>query len=80
MAANDKIRVTINGVIDQTQPLVNDLDRIVVCGSKASDRVTIDENVDPFMRVTLDGGHGGVNVLKGERGARQHGWFGAQCP
>lgn len=77
-AANDKIRVTINGVIDQTQPLVNDLDRIVVYGSKASDRVTIDENVDPFMRVTLDGGHGGVNVLQGGAGfTRQHGWFGA---
>ncbi|SIO12793.1 Peptidyl-prolyl cis-trans isomerase (rotamase)-cyclophilin family [Singulisphaera sp. GP187] len=77
-AANDKIQVTINGVIDQTQPLVNDLDRIVVYGSKASDRITIDPSVDSFMRVTLDGGHGGVNVLQAGSGfTREHGWFGA---
>ncbi|AGA30588.1 peptidylprolyl isomerase [Singulisphaera acidiphila] len=77
-AANDKIQVTINGVIDQTQPLVSDLDRIVVYGSKASDRITIDPNVDSFMRVTLDGGHGGVNVLQAGSGfTREHGWFGA---
>ncbi|WP_406693370.1 peptidylprolyl isomerase [Singulisphaera sp. Ch08] len=77
-SANDKIQVTINGVIDQTQPLVLDLDRIVVYGSKASDRITIDPSVDSFMRVTLDGGHGGINVLQAGTGfTREHGWFGA---
>lgn len=76
--ANDKLQVTINGVIDQTQPLVGDIDRIVVYGSKANDRITIDESIDPFIRVTLDGGRGGVNVLQSGAGvSRQHGWFGA---
>lgn len=77
-AANDKLQVTINGVIDQTQPLVGDIDRIVVYGSKANDRITISETVDPAIRVTLDGGHGGVNVLQAGAGqSRLHGWFGA---
>jgi cyclophilin family peptidyl-prolyl cis-trans isomerase len=76
-ATNDKIQVVVNGVIDATQPLTSALDRIVVFGAKASDQVTVDPSVPSNIRVTLDGGHGGVNVLQAGAGStREHGWFG----
>ena len=52
------------------------IDRIVVFGSKASDSITIDPSVT-VPAVTLDGGHGGKNVLNaGSTPTREHGWFG----
>src|SRR5262249_29369739 len=76
-AADDKIQVTINGVIDGTQPLASDIDRIVVFGAKAGDKVTVDPSVDSAINVTLDGGHGGVHVLQAGAGpTSEQGWFG----
>lgn len=76
-ATKNKLQVTINGIIDATQPLVSDINRIVVFGAKASDDVTIDPSVSSTIRVTLDGGHGGTNVLQAGAGStREHGWFG----
>src|SRR5262249_3366803 len=66
-STQNKIQVVINGVIDMTQPLVSALDRIVVYGAKASDQITIDTSVDKKLLVTLDGGHGGHNILNGAR-------------
>lgn len=71
------IVVTINGIIDANQPLVSSLNQIIVFGSKANDRITIDPSVDPTLPITLDGGHGGVNVLQAGSGfTLEHGWFG----
>lgn len=76
-STKDKLQVTINGIIDANEPLVSTIDRIVVFGAKADDNVTIDPSVVPTIRVTLDGGHGGVNVLQAGGGpTREHGWFG----
>ena len=76
-AANDKLQVTVNGTIDAIQPLVSNINRIVVFGSKASDDITIDPSVDSTIPVTLDGGHGGGNNLHAAAGStREHGWFG----
>jgi cyclophilin family peptidyl-prolyl cis-trans isomerase len=70
------LQVSVNGVVDQTQPLSANIDRIVVFGSKASDSITIDPSVT-VPAVTLDGGHGGKNVLNaGSTPTREHGWFG----
>jgi cyclophilin family peptidyl-prolyl cis-trans isomerase len=75
--ANQKLNVTINGVTDLTQPLASSIDRIVVYGSKSGNTIKIDPSVDPTINVTLDGGHGGKNVLQASRGpTREHGWFG----
>lgn len=70
------LEVTVNGVLDQTQPDTTSINRIVVFGAKASTDITIDPSVTvPF--VTLDGGHGGKNILKaGATSTREHGWFG----
>jgi cyclophilin family peptidyl-prolyl cis-trans isomerase len=76
-AANDKIQVTVNGVVDNIEPLVSDLSRIVVFGAKASDQISVDPSVSPLVPVTLDGGHGGRNTLIAAAGpSRLHGWFG----
>ena len=75
--ASRKLNVSINGVTDPIQPLASSIDRIVVYGSKGSENVTIDPAVDPTINVTLDGGHGGKNVLQAGAGpTREHGWFG----
>ncbi len=72
----DRVRVSINGTIDETQPLERDLLRIVVFGSKANDVITVDPSVT--VPATLDGGHGGRNRLKaGSAPTTLHGWFGA---
>jgi len=75
--SNNTIFVTINGTLDATQPLDSDVDRIVIYGAKASDTITVDPTVNSVIPVTLDGGHGGVNVLQAGAGpTREHGWFG----
>lgn len=77
------IQVTVNGVLDaiQTQTLSNDstggIGRVIVYGSKAGDNLTVQPGVDKTVPVTLDGGHGGKNVLQAGSGpTREHGWFG----
>jgi cyclophilin family peptidyl-prolyl cis-trans isomerase len=73
--ANPVIQVTVNGVVDSNHPLVSSLDQIVVYGSKANDRITVDPSVT--VPATLDGGHGGRNKLvAGSYNVREHGWFG----
>jgi hypothetical protein len=70
-----RIVVTINGVQDQTQPSALALQQIVVFGTKASTNIHVDPGVD--VPTTLDGGHGGRNVVKAGGGpSRLHGWFG----
>ena len=71
------IEVFVNGQLDATQPTATSLDQIVVFGSKATDNVTIDPSVSSTIPVTLDGGHGGHNVLQAGAGTTLlHGWFG----
>ncbi|WP_422930681.1 peptidylprolyl isomerase [Singulisphaera sp. PoT] len=74
---NNTISVTINGTIDATQPLDSSVDRIVIFGAKASDTITVNSSVNSQIPVTMDGGHGGTNVLQAGAGpTREHGWFG----
>ena len=71
------IVVTVNGVPDVIQPPANSLLQIIVFGSKASTNVQVDPNVSPTIPITLDGGHGGHNVIQAGAGpTREHGWFG----
>lgn len=73
--ANPVVQVTVNGIVDATQPLVSSLNQIVVYGSKANDKITVDPSVT--ITTTLDGGHGGRNKLvAGNSNTREHGWFG----
>jgi cyclophilin family peptidyl-prolyl cis-trans isomerase len=75
--ANNLLVVSVNGQIDALQPMASSITGIVVYGAKASDKVTINPAVDPTISVTLDGGHGGKNVLQAGAGStREHGWFG----
>lgn len=74
-AVNGTVQVTINGVLDANQPSIADVSRIVIYGSKANDRITVDPSLEAIA--TLDGGHGGKNVLRAGSGqTREHGWFG----
>jgi cyclophilin family peptidyl-prolyl cis-trans isomerase len=71
------IVVTVNGVPDVIQPPANSLLQIIVFGSKASTDIQVDPNVSPTIPITLDGGHGGDNVIQAGSGpTREHGWFG----
>jgi cyclophilin family peptidyl-prolyl cis-trans isomerase len=71
------IVVTVNGVPDVIQPPASSLLQIIVFGSKASTNVQVDPNVSPTIPITLDGGHGGHNVIQAGAGpTREHGWFG----
>lgn len=73
--AGENVQVTVNGVVDAIQPLESNLNRIVLYGSKANDRITVDPAISAL--VTLDGGHGGRNVLRAGSGdSTLHGWFG----
>ncbi|MBX6315127.1 MAG: peptidylprolyl isomerase, partial [Isosphaeraceae bacterium] len=73
--SNGNIQVKVNNQIDAIQPPESELDRIVVYGAKASDTITVAPDVT--LPATLDGGHGGTNVLKAGGGpTREHGWFG----
>jgi peptidyl-prolyl cis-trans isomerase-like 1 len=72
---NGVVQVNVNGVIDNIQPTESSLFKIVVYGSKASDNISIAPDVT--VPTTLDGGHGGTNVLQaGGAPTREHGWFG----
>ena len=65
----------VNGSIDLNQPAVSNVDSIIVYGSKANDRITIDPSLT--MPVTLSGGTGGNNVLTAGGGpTREQGWYG----
>ena len=74
------IEVFVNGQLDATQPqiatsTVSGIDDIIVFGSKANDKITIDPSVQ--VPSVIDGGHGGRNVLKGgSTETLEHGWFG----
>ena len=71
------IVVTVNGVPDLIQPLATSLLQIIVFGGKASTDIQVDPNVLKTIPVTLDGGHGGHNVIQAGAGpTREHGWFG----
>ena len=72
---NGTVQVTVNGVLDAIQETTANVDRIVVYGSKANDNITIDPSLSTIA--TIDGGHGGTNVLRAGSGqTREHGWFG----
>ncbi len=70
------LQVTLNGVLDATQPSVSAVTEIVVQGGKlAKNNVTINSNVD--LPALLIGGQRGKNVLVGGSGpTREHGWTG----
>ena len=72
-----RVVVFVNGVPDTNDPPTSSLDQIVVFGGKASTDIQVDPNVLPTVPVTLDGGHGGDNVIQAGSGpTREHGWFG----
>ncbi len=72
---NGAIQVEVNGLIDTNSPTASNVNRIVVYGTKANDKITIDQNVT--IPTTLSGGLGGVNTIQAGGGmAREHGWFG----
>jgi hypothetical protein len=67
--------VDVNGIFDATQPAESSVDRIVLFGAKASDTLSIANDVT--VPATIDGGHGGVNFLQaGDAPSVLHGWFG----
>jgi cyclophilin family peptidyl-prolyl cis-trans isomerase len=75
VAGGQKIVVSINGIPDATQPPASSLTQIVVFATKVNSNIQVDPNVT--VPTTLDGGHGGKNVVKGGGGpTREHGWFG----
>ena len=70
------IQVNINGVLDSTQPGINDINRIIVFGGRtARNQIVVDPSVQ--VATTIDSGHGTVAFLTGGGGpTREHGWFG----
>jgi cyclophilin family peptidyl-prolyl cis-trans isomerase len=67
--------VIVNGVVDTNQPALNDVESMIIYGSTAADRITVDPNIT--IPVTLSGGTGGKNVLIAGGGpTRQQGWYG----
>jgi len=77
VSGGQKIVVLVNGVPDEIQPPANSLFQIIVFGGKASTDIQVDPNVSKTIPITLDGGHGGENVIQAGAGpTRQHGWFG----
>jgi cyclophilin family peptidyl-prolyl cis-trans isomerase len=69
------VRVTVNGALDSIQPSFQDLDRIVVYGTKASDTITVTNAV--LVPTTLSGGSGGDNTIQaGGAPSLIHGWSG----
>lgn len=72
---NGQIQVTVNGVLDRTQPQATALDNIVVYGTNRGTTIEVDPSV--VLPTTLDGGHGGRNFVRaGGAPSRIHGWFG----
>ena len=77
VTGGQNIVVTVNGVPDVIQPPANSLLQIIVFGGKASTDIQVDPSVSPTIPITLDGGHGGHNVIQAGAGpTREHGWFG----
>jgi cyclophilin family peptidyl-prolyl cis-trans isomerase len=77
VSGGQKITVMVNGVLDLIQPAANSLLQIVVFGGKASTDIQVDPSVSTTIPITLDGGHGGKNVIQAGAGpTREHGWFG----
>ncbi len=72
-----RVLVFVNGVPDTNDPPSSSLTQIIVFGGKASTDIQVDPNVLKTIPVTLDGGHGGDNVIQAGSGpTREHGWFG----
>ncbi len=72
---NGKLIVRVNSQIDAIQPAPADVDRLVLYGSKTSDTITVAPDVT--VPATIDGGHGGSNMLRaGGASSLMHGWFG----
>jgi len=77
VSGGQKIVVLVNGVPDLIEPPSNSLLQIIVFGGKASTDINVLPNVSPTIPITLDGGHGGHNVIQAGAGpTREHGWFG----
>jgi cyclophilin family peptidyl-prolyl cis-trans isomerase len=77
VSGGQKIVVTVNGIPDQVEPPANSLLQIIVFGGKASTDTQVDPSVSSTIPITLDGGHGGHNVIQAGAGpTREHGWFG----
>ena len=73
---NGQVQVSVNGVADVLSPTTDNVDRLIIYGSKASDTITVDDSLTAIT--TLDGGHGGKNVVTAGGGqTREHGWFGS---
>jgi cyclophilin family peptidyl-prolyl cis-trans isomerase len=69
------VYAVVNGVADTTQVASSSITKIIAYGSKNGDTITVSPNV--LEDATIDGGHGGFNVLQGGDGQnRMHGWFG----
>jgi hypothetical protein len=70
-----RVSVMLNDQIDEFRPLVTELERLVVYGSKAGDTITVAPDL-PLL-TTLDGGLGGINrITSNDLPSRLHGWFG----
>jgi cyclophilin family peptidyl-prolyl cis-trans isomerase len=69
------IRIIVNGVIDNNQPLASNISRIMLFGSKRSDTLSIDPAIT--IPATISGGMGGRNTLTAGGGVTTiQGWFG----
>jgi len=72
---SDKIQVIVNGVVDSNQPTPDQLSQIIAYGSKASDHISVSD--DLTVPATIDGGPGGKNRVAGGGGFTiAHGWYG----
>jgi len=77
----ENIVVTVNGVTylpTNGMPIAAaNLYQIIVFGGKASTDINVLPDVSASIPITLDGGHGGHNVIQAGAGpTREHGWFG----
>jgi hypothetical protein len=77
VSGGQKIVVLVNGVPDLIQPPADSLLQIIVFGAKASTDINVLPDVSASIPITLDGGHGGHNVIQAGAGpTREHAWFG----
>jgi hypothetical protein len=69
------IQVMVNGEVDTIQPAASSIQYIIIYGNKGNDNIQV--NPDVTIPMTIDGGHGGVNVIQAGGGVTTvHGWFG----
>lgn len=69
------VQVTVDGVLDSTQPVASTLGGIVVYGGNTGNTIAVSQNVT--VPTTLDAGHGGENFVQGGgTDSRIHAWFG----